>query len=93
MPHFDRPSTTQTTLDFYRLTTEVQLAIYNGVVLSWREKVIAQRSASFQPASVVRQKGVNEHVQVCSANEHFLVVGNISHFWKYGNITQAILLL
>lgn len=41
MPRFDRPSTTQTTLDFYRLTIEVQLAIYNGVVLSWREKVIA----------------------------------------------------
>lgn len=31
-------------LDFYRLTTEVQLAICNGVVLSWREKVTIKKA-------------------------------------------------
>ncbi|CAM9971686.1 unnamed protein product [Ascophyllum nodosum] len=31
-------------LDFYQATVEVQLAIYNGVVLAWKEKVLTRLS-------------------------------------------------
>ena len=34
-----RHNDTITSMDFYSLTVAVQLAVYNGVVLSWREKV------------------------------------------------------
>lgn len=34
-----RPESGQTAQDFYQATLEVQLAIYNGVILTWREKV------------------------------------------------------
>lgn len=27
------------TMEFYKLTVEVQLAMYNGLVMAWREKV------------------------------------------------------
>lgn len=35
----DRNADRFTNLEFYRVTVAVQLAIYNGVILAWREKV------------------------------------------------------
>ena len=28
-----------TTTDFYQMTTEVQVALYNSILLAWKEKV------------------------------------------------------
>lgn len=38
-PDITRDPATNSAQDFYRVTISVQLGIYNGVVLSWREKV------------------------------------------------------
>lgn len=35
----DRHSDTWSSTDFYGITIAVQLAIYNSVILAWREKV------------------------------------------------------
>lgn len=37
VPH--READSLTPLDFYRATVEVQIALYNGIILAWKEKV------------------------------------------------------
>ncbi|CAM9184717.1 unnamed protein product, partial [Laminaria digitata] len=71
----ERPDTFSA-MDFYRLTVAAQLAIYNGVVLSWREKI---RHDLPRPPTVVRDKlgdtlveayaGPGEGVQTIKASE------------------------
>lgn len=36
---YHRDMNTERALEFYKLTVEVQLAMYNGVIMAWREKV------------------------------------------------------
>ncbi|CAM9676919.1 unnamed protein product, partial [Hapterophycus canaliculatus] len=47
-------------IDFYRITGKVQLAIYNSIVLAWREKI---RHDAPRPPTVVRDRLGNEHVE------------------------------
>ena len=39
LAHIDRRTDTLNAMAFYSLTVAAQLALYNGIVLSWREKV------------------------------------------------------
>lgn len=39
LPLLHREAATYSALDFYRITVEVQLAIYNSIILAWKEKV------------------------------------------------------
>lgn len=52
-PRNDRHTDTLTNLDFYQLTVSVQLAIYNAVVLVWREKVSTTTLSSAVSCSVL----------------------------------------
>lgn len=39
VPYCHRDIDTEKALTFYRLTLKTQLAMYNGIIMSWREKV------------------------------------------------------
>eukprot|EP00904_Undaria_pinnatifida_P002795 jgi/Undpi1/12516/HiC_scaffold_6.g02185.m1 len=74
--YFVREAETIPSFEFYRITVAVQLAVYNGVVLSWREKV---RHDLPRPPTIVKQKlgdrlvetyaGPGEGVQTIKASE------------------------
>ncbi|CAN0194683.1 unnamed protein product [Scytosiphon promiscuus] len=49
-----------TAIDFYRITGKVQLAIYNSIVLAWREKI---RHDAPRPPTVVRDRLGDEYVE------------------------------
>lgn len=56
LAHCDRRPGTLNIQDFYSLTVAAQLAVYNGVVLSWREKVrlVGQEIHSGCTASITK---------------------------------------
>ncbi|CAM9200218.1 unnamed protein product, partial [Laminaria digitata] len=57
---FIQNSDTFSNLEFYRVTVAVQLAIYNGVVLAWREKI---RHDLPRPPTIVRDTFGNSLVE------------------------------
>ncbi|CAM9971879.1 unnamed protein product, partial [Ascophyllum nodosum] len=77
---------TLTALDFYRITVEVQLAIYNGIILTWKEKV---RHDLPRPPTVIAHKlgdeefetyaGPGEGVQMIKASEWEPLIRTMPH--------------
>ncbi|CAM9706452.1 unnamed protein product, partial [Scytosiphon promiscuus] len=60
--YFLRDTTTAeyTTADFYQITLEVQVAIYNGILLAWKEKIRHDRP---RPPSVIKDVLGDEMVE------------------------------
>ncbi|CAM9281589.1 unnamed protein product [Hapterophycus canaliculatus] len=75
-----------TTSDFYQVTLEVQLAIYNGVLMAWKEKIRQDRP---RPPSVVKRvlgdekvetyAGPDQGVQSIKASEWEPIIRTMPH--------------